>query len=186
MKDWQFYPLIALAAALMIVFALFLGRGETIDTSQGLTVQGQDLSRLVVAPGHTLEMSGTSTPIFATLRSHALRKDAPSAGVFLALSQEYQDAYDGQDIDFSIRARTTRKNGVASFRAGFFAPGGSTSWTEYALTSEFEDFSFSFRPKQIETGEDYFYFGIWADWDGLGAGLDVSEMSVRPADTDDN
>ncbi len=180
MKDWVFYPLIIIFCGALIAIALSFGRSDKIDTSQGLIVQGQDLSRLVVAPGHTLDMSGNTTPIFATIRSHAMHKDAPSAGVFLALPQDYQDDYAGREVTFSIRVKQTRRNSTTTFRTGFFSPGGSTGWKEFSATSEFQEFTFSYRPTQIADGNDYFYFGVWADWTGQGDGIDVSNLSVKP------
>ena len=184
MKDWVFYPLVGLIAVVIIAIALSFGRSEEIDTSAGLVLEGSDLSRLIVAPGNTSDMSNSGSPVFATLRSHSLRKDAPSAGVFLALPPQYQKDYDQKDLTFTLRARQAKRKGVSSFRAGFFAPGGSTDWKEYAVGTDFQDFTFTFKPNRVKKGNDFFYFGVWADWSGQGGGVDVERMSVIPANVE--
>ncbi len=180
MKDWLFYPLIMLIAGAMIFIAVSIGETEDIDPAQGITIRGDGFSRLVVGPGNHLKVIETQAGPVARLSSSATHKEAPSAGIFLAIPKTYQDYYDGIKLNFSLKVRKSDQNGNSYFQSGFFSPASSKPWQKFELTGEFEEYIFTHIAKKNVQGDDFFYFGIWPDPEGKNRNIDVLEISVKP------
>ena len=182
MKDWVFYPLVILIVGAMIALALSFADKAPIDTSNGIELQGADLINLVVAPGTSLEMvEDSEAGQFARLSAHAMHKDAPSAGIFIALPAAYHAAYNGRNVKFEIEARQAASRGADTFWMALFSPKSSSGWKEINVSSEFQAWSLTHKLQRQDSGEDYAYFGIWPDPEGKGKFIDVRSVRIVPA-----
>ena len=186
MKDWFFYPLIAMIGAAMIAFALRAGGpAEVVDPLKGYEVSGTMLQILTVAPGTTMELKGDGVnPIsYAVMSAHAGPEEAPSAGIFAMMGEEYSRAYAGKTLNLTIRARAGQKNPAPQFLIGFFKRGkGRLTWQKFTPTAEYSEYNLTTILGPFDAEQPELYFGIWPDAKGKGQTIEVESYKVSVAE----
>ncbi|MBC6402057.1 MAG: hypothetical protein GDA39_05170 [Hyphomonadaceae bacterium] len=181
MKDWLFYPVCTLVVGAIIVFAMSFSTEYDVDPSGGLVVEGEALRNLTAAPGTLIELDSdlSGSDVYAVMSANARKEDAPSAGIFVALSPGYQKVFFGHPVRFSVEARSGTDNGSDSFEFAFFSPKSASGWRKFELTDEFKRYGFEFTPENIQIDYRGAYFGIWPDETGDGRTVHVRRMWIE-------
>ena len=183
MKDWLFYPLMAAILGAMVLVALRAGGAtEVIDPLKGYEISGTGLQTLTIAPGNTADLKGDNiNPIkYAVMSSHLTPEEAPSAGIFVMLGEDYSKAYEGKTLDLKIRARAGQKNPSKKFKIGFFRQGkGNVGFKDFIPTPEFSDYGFQVELGPFNPDKPEIYFGIWPDPKGEQGTIEVEQYSLK-------
>lgn len=194
MPDRFFYPFAILLIAAMVIGALFAGgdprkKGPEIDpVKTGFVLEGERLRELVPPGGTTIDFAGDAqNPTrYAVLSAHLTKAEAPpSAGIFGALGPVYEAAYGGRKLEITVRARSGREDPSEAFSVQYFtASVGDSPAQVFQLSSEFEDYTFSYTPAAPigDPGSDY--VGMWPDLEGKSRTMDVERVSVKVANPD--
>jgi len=186
LKDRFFYPLALALIAAMIWFALSLSKAidltdETI-WRDGFTTQGDKLITLTASPGTKYDFIGETpaAPAYITAFTEIPRKTAPpSAGVFAALSSDYERAFAGQKLRITIRARQGRNNPLKEFDMGYFTAGtGDSGWRRKVLADEWKDYTLEFTPGLRKGDPDIDYFGFWPGEEGEQKTMDIQFLKI--------
>ena len=186
LKDRFFYPIALALIAGMIWFALSRSQVTTLSDAciwqNGFISQGEDLVTLTASPGTSYEYIGAtpSNPAHIVAMTQIPRRDAPaSAGIFAALSSDYERALAGQDIRVTVRARKGRKAPLEEFDMGYFTAGaGDSGWRRRSLTDEWQDYVLDFSPKPPNGDPDLDYLGVWPGEDGEQKTMDIAFMKI--------
>ena len=186
LKDRFFYPIALAFIAGMIWYALSLASDTSPSDAciwqNGFITQGEDLVTLTASPGTSYEYIGAtpSTPAHIVAMTQIPRRDAPgSAGIFAALSSDYERALAGQKIRITVRARQGRKSPLAQFDMGYFTAGaGDSGWRRRSLTGEWKDYVLDFSPKPPNGDPDLDYLGVWPGDDGEQKTMDIAFMKI--------
>jgi len=182
-KDWLFFPLMILAAGIMIYIALFWGDGpQKGDPEEGWVIQGAELNGLTKSPGTNLKMKGVDT---ALMWADFTADQQPSQGVFTTLAGDYARSYGGRNLELTISARAADDNPAETFQVAFLtvpAVKGRFGWRDFKLTNEFQDFKIKTELTAFEVDDPVIYFGIWPDAEGKGGQIEVKRYSVKPVE----
>ena len=177
MKDWLFFPGIALVAAAIILFALRGGGdvarlSEADVRSQGYGLSGDALIDLTASPGTEVVVSdGTAKLVAIQDQANA----PPGAGVFLTIPPRIERMFMGEELEVVWKARRVRGEGGA--RIGYFTVGaGDSGWEDHALGEDWKELVLRFRPGRGEANFDY--VGFWPSA-GEADGVPVEVESVR-------
>lgn len=185
MKDWLFYPFAILVIIAITAFAYTRGHHQEVPTGSTFIVEGQNLNTLYAAQGVSFSIAGdTENPnAYAVLSAHVSRSKAPpSAGVFVTLPPAYKEMYAGKALRISIIARKGRGSKLETFDMGYLTTdAGGSDWQTFAISSDFEDFEFTFTPRQAAVPGGSDYVGVWPDVDGESRTLDVKQIKVELA-----
>lgn len=186
LKDRFFYPLALAFIAGMIWFALSLS--EAVDLTDGtiwrdgFITQGDKLITLTASPGTKYEFVGkTATdPAYVTAFTEIPRKTAPaSAGIFAALSSDYERAFAGQKLRITIRARQGRNNPLREFDMGYFTAGARDSgWKRKPLLDHWRDYTIEFTPGLPKDDPDIDFLGFWPGETGELKTMDVQFLKI--------
>lgn len=188
LKDRFFYPLALALIAGMIWFALSLS--ESVDLTDemiwrdGFITQGDDLITLTASPGTKYEFLGSTPndPAYITAFTEIARKDAPpSAGIFAALSSDYERAFGEQKLLITIRARQGRNNPLTEFDMGYFSGAAGlrdSGWKRLKLGTDWEDFTLEFSPDLPNHDPDIDYLGFWPGEEGALKTMDVEFLKI--------
>jgi len=183
MKDWLFFPLIILAAGVMVYIALNWGDGpHEGNPDDGWVIEGAELDGLVPSPGTFLTMKGTDSAILtADFRVDQTR----SQGVFTTLAGNYAKSYGGKKLQLTIRAKAADENPAQTFQIAFLpvpSVKGRFGWRDFTPTDKFQDFVITTKLAAFDVDDPVIYFGVWPDKDGKGGGIEVERYAVRPID----
>lgn len=187
MKDWQFYPIAILVICAMVIFAMTRGQYEVLEQGADFRVEGNSLNTLYAAEGVSFSIAGDAVNpnSYAVLSAHVSRANAPpSAGVFVTLTPAFRQAFAGKELRITVRARKGRATPLDSFDVAYLSEGaaaGSSGWRTFPLSNEFEDVSFTYTPKNSNSGSGTDYVGIWPDVAGEGRTMDVKFIEVAIA-----
>ncbi len=193
MSDRFFYPFIVLLIGAIIAAALYAGgplktpelTPEEI-IAQGYIAQGDDLRRLVNAPGTMVRYAVNSDGVVshAVLSAHQSKENAPpSAGVFVTLGPNYEAAFGGKTLEVTVRAKAGAENPSDEFAMQYFTAGRGDSEEEFfGLTGQYQDYVVIFKtnPPRGEPASDY--VGMWPDWDGKKRTMDLQSIRVKVLD----
>ncbi len=190
MSDRFFYPFIVLLVGAIIAGALYAGgplKSPEVTPEQiaakGFTASGEDLRRLVNAPGTTvnyaLDSSGKAS--HAILSAHLSKAAAPpSAGVFAALGPNYEAAFGAKTLDVTVRAKAGGDNPSDRFLLQYFtASVGDSDEQIFPLSGQYEDYTIRYTTKAPKGDPGSDYVGIWPDIDGQKRTMDVERITVR-------
>lgn len=190
MPDYLFYPMIAAVLAVMAAVALAPGPERQREAmaamgnpQDGLHLQGEALSNLQAPEG--LSMDLVELPDGRTIGRAAAfkRTDQPplSAGVFVTLTSEFEDAFAGHTVRVSVEARRPQANGSQRMWVSYFGGGGPGDgvWREAALGTELQTYVFEWALPEMggEPGVDY--IGIWPDPEGQGRAVEVFSLRAE-------
>jgi len=190
LKDRFFYPLAALIAAGMVIFAMSFAKNTTLSNCEiwedGYVMSGEDLTRLAVQPGTQAEFMASSggQPAFARLTSTVARASVhPKPGIFAPLGPEYERAFATRRLKLTITARSSAINGLDHFDMAYFSDGsGDTEWIPKPLTADWEEHSFQFRPGALSERRGLDHFSMWPGETAELLTMDVREMRVDVLD----
>jgi len=180
MKDWIFFPIMALIGALMVYMALYWGEGpEPINPEEGYLVKGPELQYLVKSPGTSSELMGVD---YVVMSASFKADEEPSQGVFTTLGAEFAKAYEGRKLELIIRARAGSERPAKSFQIAFLTVppvNGSFTWREFTPSPEFIDHKIPITLGKFPSDEAVMYLGIWPDADGDRRTIEVERYEVR-------
>jgi len=190
LKDRFFYPLAALVAIGMVVFALSFG--EKIDLSDkeiwcnGYVMSGENLSRLTAQPGTQAVFVAASgaEPAYTRLVSTVARETITSKpGIFAPLGPDYERAFATQRLRLTIKARSSAINGLDAFDMGYFTAGsGDSPWIRKSLTSDWLDYVMEYTPGALSKKQGLDHFSMWPGETAELLTMDVREMRVEVLD----
>jgi hypothetical protein len=102
----------------------------------------------------------------------------PTQTAHLRLGPDLEAAYGGKAVRVTITARAATDAPAPFFKAGYAAATGADSgWTEFPLTSTFQDYAFEYRPPQAnpeDLGLDF--VGIMPDPSGGGRAVEIRRI----------
>ncbi len=188
LKDRFFYPLAALIAVAMVIFAMSFA--DTPDLSDceiwknGYLMSGEDFTRLAAQPGTQAEFVAASggQPAFARLTSTVARASLPTdkPGVFAPLGLDYERAFATRRLKMIITARASTRSGLEQFDMGYFSAGsGDSKWIRKSLTADWQDYTMEFRPGALTTNVGLDHFSIWPGETAELLSMDVRAMRVE-------
>lgn len=190
LKDRFFYPLAALLALAMVVFALSFG--EKIDLTdkeiwcKGYVMSGEDLARLTAQPGTQAVFVAASAadPAYARLTSTVARASIISKpGVFAPLGTDYERAFATQRLRLTITARSSAIKGLDAFDMGYFTAGsGDSPWNRRQLTPIWSDYIMEYTPAALTAQRGLDYFSMWPGEMAELLNMDVREMRAEVLD----
>lgn len=187
MKDRFFYPLMVVVIGGILALALLPGRvtGGVSDQDvlkNGFVLSGSDLQKMATAPGTALSFPNTQEGAFsyAVMSSNLPRRMAPaSAGIFGILGPKYERLFAEEMLRITVSARQGQSNPLDDFEVGYFTVGaGDSGWRAFELTPQFEEYTFTFRPKK-SAEPDNDYVGIWPGVEGRSKTMDVRAIKVE-------
>lgn len=191
LKDRFFYPLAAVVAVAMVVFALSFGeRIELTDQEiweNGYVMVGEDLVRLTAQPGTQAIFVGAANgePAYARLTSTVLRSSLPTdkPGVFAPLGVDYERAFATRRLRLTITARASAIKGLDHFDMGYFTAGsGDSKWIRKKLSTDWTDYVMEYTPGTLTAQRGLDHFSIWPGETGELLSMDVREMRVEVLD----
>lgn len=190
LKDRFFYPLAALIALGMVIYALsFAQKVDLTDETiwkEGYVMEGEDLARLTAQPGTQAAFNAAMAgePAFARLSSTAARSNLPPGpGIFAPLGPDYERAFSDRKLRLTVTARSSRINGLESFDMAYFTAGaGDSGWKRRTLSPDWSDYTLEFKPGLRTADPDLDYFSIWPGETGEALSMDVKRMRVDVLD----
>ena len=181
MKDWLFYPVMALIAGAMIYVALYWGGGpQPINPEEGYVVQGTELQFLTKSPGTNSELNGLN---YAVMSASFRPDQQPSQGVYTTLDATYAKAYEGRKIELVLRARAGQENPTDKIQIAFLTVPpvkGRFGWRDHTVEAEFSDIRIPVNLGEFDVSDPVIYFGIWPDPEGKGRTVEVEKILVKP------
>lgn len=182
MKDWLFFPLVAVIAGAMVYVAFYWGGGpQPVNPEEGYLVKGTELQYLTPSPGTNTKLVELD---FATMSADFRPEQSPSQGVFTTLDSSYAKAYEGRQIELTVRARAGQTNPSDKIQIAFLTVPpvkGRFGWREFSIGPDFEDIKIPVQLDAFDVSDPVIYFGIWPDPEGKGRTVDVELMQVLPA-----
>lgn len=188
MRVDPFYPIITLAAAAMLWFALTPGleaeerwlREIEEFEEVGYVVDLERLNELIAAPGVTTYVTGEELSIRAVLRaSMGPHEGVPSAGVFYTLPPLIARRARGRRLRVTVTARRTPNDGSESFLAAFFMFNGPDSgWQRFTPTDDFGNFEFEWQPPEEDIDRPALV-GIWPSESGDDLGVELRRIRIE-------
>jgi len=188
MKDRFFYPLAILVIAGIIAFAMLPGRGNSGPDkgrilTDGYLLSGEDLKKLTAAPGTIINFveGETADPLIVILSTNIPRDMIPpSAGVFGVLASDYELAFAGKALEITVNARAGTQNPLEQFDAAYFTSGaGDSGWRNFTLSSEYQDYSFTFSPKHQNGAPGRDYVGVWPGAEGKNLTMEIKSITIK-------
>lgn len=187
LKDLYFYPLIALLAGGLVVFALSIGEDVNLLTEdileKGYILEGEDLVRLTMQPGteSVFVAANGEEPALARLTSTAARASLPPGpGVFAPLGPEYEAAFATRRLRLTITARASRHAPLPAFDMGYFTAGsGDSGWKRRQLSAEWEEYALEFTPGPLRERRGLDHFSIWPGETAELLHMDVLRMRIE-------
>ena len=181
MKDWLFFPGVALLAATIVLIALRGGGGDAVLSEadirrDGYGLSGDALIDLTASPGTEVVVSDGTAKLVAVQDQSA----APAgAGVFLTLPPRVERLFMDQDVEVVWKARRVR--GEGGVRIGYFTVGaGDSGWRDHALGEDWRELTLRYRPPPGEANFDY--VGMWPSaGEADGVPVEVERVRVRLA-----
>ena len=182
----------ALIVGAIVYGALYPGQKNQLAKSEILTegyvAKGESLKFIQASPGtssdYIMPDASDANSAYLLLTSHLPRETAPpSAGVFAPLNAPYEQAFAGRKLLMTVRAKQISDTPLNEFRMGYFTAGaGDSGWKVFNLTSDYEDYNFTFTPRASDATPDLDYFGIWPDEQGKKRKMAVSEFRIEVVD----
>lgn len=190
LKDRFFYPLAALLAIAMVVFALSLADNPDLTDKEiwckGYVMSGENLTRLAAQPGTQAVFVAASgvDPAYARLTSTVARASVnPKPGIFAPLGPDYERAFATQRLRLTITARSSANKGLTAFDMGYFTAGsGDSPWNRRQLTPSWEDYVMEYTPGALSAQRGLDHFSIWPGEMAELLNMDVREMRVEVLD----
>jgi hypothetical protein len=135
-------------------------------------------NELATAPGNTLEEVDSDEPVtWITSSVRTASPDGSTDGVSVRIPNSVLENLQTREVSVTVSA--ARKDGAdssAPFALSYSTDSGNTGWRVFQPTSEFNDFSFSYRLPNIVGGTNV--IGIWADISGRSIPLAVRSITV--------
>ena len=191
MRDRFFYPLLLVVLTAILGLALIPGVKHTEPPPEqivldGYTLAGLDLQKLTAAPGTFVRyIDGQSErPLLAVLSSNVPRKIAvPSPGIFGTLGPNYEEAFGARTLKITIVARAGRENALEEFKVQYFTDGiGSSGWRNFTLSNDFQDYSFTYKPKPPKGNPGNDFIGIWPGDEGKKETMELESIRIVVVD----
>ena len=191
LKDRFFYPLAAIIALAMVVFAMSFADNPVLTNEEiwkhGYVMSGEDLTRLAAQPGTQAEFVAATggQPAYARLTSTVARDSLPTdkPGVFAPLGLDYERAFATRRLKMTITARASGISGLKHFDMGYFSAGsGDSKWNRKSLTNEWEDYTMQFKPGALTEQIGLDHFSMWPGETAELLSMDVREMRVEVLD----
>jgi hypothetical protein len=172
MRDRHFFPLAAILAGAFVFTALqpFADRCPRGPASGGgrnaedITIAGREFCRFV--PGNfdglaLIEPADGAPPVLRITRLATDTYEDPRVGPNLPLAEDVEYALESREVEVVINARSAGDFAASEFEANYFArPEGESGWQKRALTSEFQDYSFTYKTPSRGDSEGRDYVGI--------------------------
>jgi len=191
LKDRFFYPLAAIIALLMVIFAMSFADNPILTDDEiwknGYVMSGEDLVRLAAQPGTQSEYIAAAggQPAYARLTSTVARASLPTdkPGVFAPLGLDYERAFATRRLKMTITARASAISGLDTFDMGYFSAGsGDSKWNRKSLTADWKDYTMEFRPGALTENIGLDHFSMWPGETAELLSMDVREMRVEVLD----
>jgi len=174
-----------------ILFAMLIV-GCTNGIEDPATVQDDELG---MSDRVTYTASGSDLDLWAAPRSNSITaheqgmlitsaEEAPKSsgathGVFMQVSEAFEEAASGQQVRIRITARSAPKNGSESFGVAYSTHEvGNSGWHRFQAAPEFQSQSFEYSVPPMQEGRGDFV-GIWADTSGSGRALIVESVTLE-------
>lgn len=180
-NDYIFYPLMLVAAGLMIGLPLYLAGADRIGVADdirenGILIDGERLQTLAAGEGvSTSLMRDVDNRLFARVVASSPRGApnlTPSAGVFDALRPYELDAIAGQDLRVTYTLRASDDAGAQSTDLGFFEDGlGQSYWRPHTLNPGISDYAITVDAPYCDIT-----FGFAGVWPGYADGANSVDL----------
>jgi len=190
LKDRFFYPVAALIALGMVLFALSFAQkvdlSDELIWAEGYVMEGEDLARLTEQPGTQAAFNAAvgDEPAFARLTSTTARVNLPPGpGIFAPLGPDYERAFSGRLLRLTVTARPSRINPLDEFDMAYFSAGaGDSGWKRRVLEPDWAEYTMEFKPGLRTADPDLDYFSIWPGETAEARSMDVMRMRVEVLD----
>jgi hypothetical protein len=135
-------------------------------------------NELAKAPGNTLEEDDSAEPV--TWITSSVRTASPSGstdGVSVKIPSSVSENLQTRQVIVTVSAaRKAGADSSAPFALSYSTDSRDTGWRVFQPTSEFKEFSFSYRVPNVVGGTNF--IGIWADISGRSIPLAVRCITV--------
>lgn len=189
MKDWMFFPLMIGIVGAMVYTALYWGGApEPVNPDEGYVVSGTELQYLTPSPGTYSEFVGLD---HAVMSADSRSEQKPSQGVFTTLGPAYARAYQGRNLELTVRVRAGDTNPSDKVQIAFLTVPpvkGRFGWREFSLEAEYKDIIIPVTLAEFDQAamaaagvkDPVIYFGIWPDPEGKKRTIHVERYQVMP------
>lgn len=105
-------------------------------------------------------------------------------GVLARVEEQTAAQLGGRKVKVSVTARSAQTAGSPTVKIMYFRPGTErgSGWQEFPLTAEFATFSFEYEVPAAASTAGFDNIGFWADPEGKGRGIEVSNIAVETVD----
>lgn len=105
-------------------------------------------------------------------------------GVLVRVKEQTAAQLGGRKVKVSVTARSAPTAGSPAVKIMYFRPGSErgSGWQEFPLTAEFRVFSFEYEVPAAASSTGVDNIGFWADPEGKGRGIEVSNIAVETVD----
>ncbi|HEV7690933.1 MAG TPA: hypothetical protein VGO52_08930 [Hyphomonadaceae bacterium] len=160
MRDYIFFPLAAILAAVFVLMGLqpWAERVPTGPLSCGrcanpedVTADGKELHRFVPGNYNGLEIvtpDGGGAPVLQITRAADEQYGNPESGPHVVIDSDLECTLAGREIEVIVTARSVGGIAADKFEVDYFARAdaeGESGWRDFALTREFKDYPFNFK-----------------------------------------
>ncbi|QNL17893.1 hypothetical protein HXX25_00230 [Hyphobacterium sp. CCMP332] len=191
--DLAFYPVVIIAAALMIGVPLAIKSADIIGVeddirANGITISGERLQFLAAGQGVSFEfLRDADNRFFARVTGEVTRGSptlTPSAGVFDALRPYELAAISGSDVRVTYTLQPSAANGAARTDLGFFEEGlGQSSWRAQTLEPGLNSYTIDVDIPYCDPS--YGFAGVWPSAENEANSIDLYEIRIEmTADAD--
>lgn len=143
-----------------------------------IVVEGTQLNRLMPQNEVLATLSKAESGIVLNLRPiDAFFPLNADAGPHFRLAPDLEVAFSAQPIRVTLRARSASQNGAPALEAIYLAgPEGNSGWQRFMLTSDFQDYTFTYvTPKaSVERGVDF--LGIRPVVEGQNGAIELEQV----------
>lgn len=141
------------------------------------TAQGSDLEIWQAPRSNTI--SDHEQGILITSAEENPGSGGSTHGVFVRVSDEFEQAASGNRIRVSITAKRSEENAAETFAIAYSTNEvGNSGWQSFQAGEDFEIFVFKYDVRPMREGKGDFV-GVWADVTGSGKGLLVQSLTVE-------
>lgn len=183
LRDLIFYPLALLIIAGMVATALSFGGGESLSNDEimrdGWQMSGDDLQSLTISPGSEGEYIAEEGGYMRLSQFTPMGEGPASIGVFATLGPDHERAFMGQNLQITLRARKSRRNGLARFDTDYYPiESPAAGWKTFELGPVWQTYTYTFKPRVVDAPPNVDLIAIFPGRAGRLQAMDLSSIRV--------